>query len=512
MDIRLTVEKLIAYAKAHLDLKEEDEVYTKNLLLSALRLPFPLSGEADVKEAASMDVPDALMSEAALYAKEAHLCEEGAEERFAANLFGLLMPMPSEVNAAFRKHYEEGGPEEACAYLYRLSVMSGYVQKTAISRNLKWTYDDKKSGLEITVNLSKPEKNNKDIAKLLKAPAGDQYPACSLCRENEGFEGSATHPPRRNLRTVKLTLGGEKWFLQYSPYAYFDEHCIAINERHVPMHVDGRTPEKLLDFVDYLPNYFVGSNASLPIVGGSILNHEHFQGGRHLMPMHHAGILKHYRSEAFPTLDFGILDWYNSAVRMEGENREEVAACAAKLITAWEHFDCPACDILSHTGKTPHNTSSPICRKIGNKYSLTLIFRNNRTNEAFPDGIFHVHPEHLNIKSEGIGLIEAMGLFILPPRLKRQMAEIAEILVGNTAYDESALNDPQNDLYVHRKMIKALLEGGRAQSKEQAEGRVKDYINKTCAAILDNTAVFKKDEAGRRGFDAFLRSVGFQEA
>lgn len=512
MDIRLTVEKLIAYAKANLALKEEDEVYTRNLLLSVLRLPSPLGGEADVKGAANADVPDALMEEVARYAKEAHLTEEGGEERFAANIFGLLMPMPSEINAAFRAAYKEGGPEKACDYLYRLSVMSGYVQKTAISRNLKWTYDDGKSGLEITVNLSKPEKSNKDIAKLAHAPKGDKYPSCSLCKENEGFEGSATHPPRRNLRTVKLSLGGEQWFLQYSPYAYFEEHCIAVNEQHVPMHVDGRTPDKLLDFVDYLPNYFIGSNASLPIVGGSILNHEHFQGGKHLMPMHHASILTHYKSEEFPTLEFGILDWYNSAVRFEGTDRKEVAACAAKLIEGWENFDCPECDILSHTGETLHNASSPICRKIGNKYSFTVILRNNRTNEEYPDGIFHVHPEHLNIKSEGIGLIEAMGLFILPPRLKRQMGEIAAILTGDAAYDESALNDPENDLYVHRSMVKKLLSEGKAANMDEAEGRVKDYINQTCAAILDNTAVFKKDENGRRGFDAFLRSLGFQEA
>ena len=506
------IEKLIAYAKAHLFLKEEDAVYMRNVLLALFRADAPCEDAPDVSEAAQADVPDALAAEACAYALKEGIIREGEEERFAANLFGLLMPMPSEVNRAFREVYAARGAQAACDYLYGISVKSGYVQKTAIARNLKWTYDDGKSGLEITVNLSKPEKSNKDIAKLLSAPKGNRYPACALCKENEGFEGTATHPPRRNLRTIKLTLGGEKWFLQYSPYAYYEEHCIAINEQHVPMRVDGRTPAKLLDFVDLLPNYFIGSNASLPIVGGSILNHEHFQGGKHLMPMHRAKVKKQYKSAQFPRLSIGILDWYNSALRFEGKSRADVEAFAGKVIEAWKTFDCPACNILSHTGETPHNACSPICRKIGDTYSFTVILRNNRTDKQFPEGIFHVHPEHLNIKSEGIGLIEAMGLFILPPRLKRQMAEIAEILVGNTAYDESALNDPQNDLYVHRNMIKQLLEGGRAQSKEQAEGRVKDYINKTCAAILDNTAVFKKDETGRRGFDGFLRSVGFQEA
>ena len=298
--------------------------------------------------------------------------------------------------------------------------------------------------------------------------------------------------------------------MQYSPYAYYEEHCIAINEKHVPMHVDKKTPAKLLDFVDVLPNYFIGSNASLPIVGGSILNHEHFQGGKHLMPMHHALVRTRYAHPEFPHLTFGILDWYNSAVRFEGP-RDEAEACAAKIIEEWKTFDCPACSILSHTGDTPHNACSPILRKIGEKYSFTIILRNNRTDETYPDGIFHVHPEHLNIKSEGIGLIEAMGLFILPPRLKRQLAAIADILCGNAEYDETALNTPENDLYIHRNMIKTLLSEGRAASKEEAEARVKDYVNKTCAAILDNTAVFKNDETGRQGFDAFLRSIGFEE-
>ena len=511
MSPELLIENLLAYAKRHLFLPEEDEIYMRNVLLSHFRLSSPYQGEADTSEAENADVPDALTGEIASFAKSAHLAEDGEEERFAANVFGLLMPRPSKVNEVFSRLCEKEGASKASEYLYTLSVKSGYVQKTAIARNLKWNYDDGKSGLEITVNLSKPEKNNKDIAKLLSAPKGNKYPSCALCKENEGFEGSATHPPRRNLRTVKLTLGGEKWFLQYSPYAYYEEHCIAINEKHVPMHVDNKTPAKLLDFVDVLPNYFIGSNASLPIVGGSILNHEHFQGGKHLMPMHHALVRTRYAHPDFPHLTFGILDWYNSALRIEGSSREEVEACTAKVIETWKTYDCPECSILSHTGDTPHNACSPICRKVGDTYSMSVILRNNRTDETYPDGIFHVHPEHLNIKSEGIGLIEAMGLFILPPRLKRQLRSIADLLTGSAVYDEKALEDPENDLYPHRNMIRELLSEGRAASEEEAETRVRDFVNRTCAAILDNTAVFKQDEAGRRGFEAFMHTLGFQE-
>ena len=410
-----------------------------------------------------------------------------------------------------RDYKKERGAQAACDYLYDISVKNGYVQKTAIARNLKWEYADGNNVLEITVNLSKPEKNNKDVAKLLTAPQGKKYPACALCKENEGVEGTATHPPRRNIRTVKMSIGGEKWFMQYSPYAYYDEHCIVINEEHVPMRVDAKTPAKLLDFVDALPNYFIGSNASLPIVGGSILNHEHYQGGRHRMPMHRAKIGREYTSKEFPNLKIGILDWYNSAIQCEGKDRKTVAAFAAKVIAAWKNFDCPECEILSHTGETPHSTLSPICRKEGDTYIFTMILRNNRTSGQYPEGIFHVHPEYLNIKSEGIGLIEAMGLFILPPRLKRQLSEIEDILCGKTKYDPAALKDPANDLHIHAEMIQKLVGEGMAKDKKEAEARVRGYVNEVCAGILDNTAVFKRDEKGRKGFAKFMASLGLEE-
>ena len=507
----MLIEKLLAYAKAHLSLREEDEVYMRNVLLSQFGFAEPYDGEADVSAEVSADVPDALAEELKAFAVAKGLCTEDFAERYVADVFGMLTPLPSEVNRAFGEIKAEKGAQAACDYLYNISVKNGYVQKTAIARNLKWEYADGNNVLEITVNLSKPEKSNKDIAKVLTAPQGKKYPACALCKENEGFEGSATHPPRRNIRTVKMSIGGEKWFMQYSPYAYYDEHCIVINEEHVPMNVGERTPDKLLDFVDALPNYFIGSNASLPIVGGSILNHEHFQGGRHLMPMHRAQIGEEYKSAEYAGLKIGILDWYNSAIQCEGTDRKQIAAFAQKVIQEWKEYDCPECDILSHTGTTPHNTLSPICRKEGDTYIFTMILRNNRTSEEYPEGIFHVHPEYLNIKSEGIGLIEAMGLFILPPRLKRQLSEIEDILCGKAKYDPAALEDPANDLHIHAGMIQKLVGEGMAKDKEEAEARVRGYVNRVCAGILDNTAVFKKDENGRKGFAKFLSSLGLEE-
>lgn len=510
MDGKLLIEKLLAYAKAHLSLHDSDVDYMRNILLSRFALTEAYEGAANLSAVGGMEIPDELCKELSEYAVVHGLIEEGEEERFCADILGILTPIPSAVNAAFWETKNSCGAQAACDRFYDLCVKNGYIQKTAIARNMKWDFSDGKNRLEITVNLSKPEKSNKDIAKLLSVPQGKKYPKCQLCKENEGFEGTASHPPRRNLRTIKINLGGENWFVQYSPYAYYDEHCIAINEAHVPMNVDERTPEKLLDFVDIFPNYFIGSNASLPIVGGSILNHEHFQGGRHLMPMHAAGIAKTYRSKEFPSISIGILDWYNSAIRFEGEDRREISAFAAKVISAWNEFSCPECDVICRTD-TQHNAVSPIARKIGDIYSFTVILRNNRTSKEYPDGIFHVHPEYQNIKSEGIGLIEAMGLFILPGRLKRQLEEIAKILCGQTEYDEKRLSDHTSDLFVHRGMIAQLMQEGGARDMEDARARCREYVNRTCAAILDNTAVFKKDEKGRAGFAKFMRALGLEE-
>lgn len=512
MDGRLLVEKLLAYAEKYLHLQQQDKCYMRNVLLSELKLSEPYEGEADVSSVEQMDVPDELNKELSEFAVSSGLCEEYEAEKFCTNIFGLLSPLPSKINEEFYRIRSEENPQKACDYLFNLSIKNGYIQKTAISRNLKWDYADGDRKLEITVNLSKPEKNNKDIAKLLTAPQSKKYPKCLLCKENEGFEGTLTHPPRRNLRTVKVTLGGQKWFVQYSPYAYYDEHCIAINEEHIPMSVDSRTPDKLLDFVDIFPNYFIGSNASLPIVGGSILNHEHFQGGRHLMPMHFADVSCYFKSEKYPDLKIGILNWYNSAIQIEGKNRETVAEFAAFVINTWKGFSCPECDIIASTGNTPHNAVSPICRKIGNKYSFTMILRNNRTDERFPDGIFHVHPEYQNIKSEGIGLIEAMGLFILPGRLKQQLEQIAEILCGARSYDQQELENPENYLYVHRNMIKKLMEEGKSADMNQARSRCTEYVNRACAGILDNTAVFKNDENGKAGFYKFISALNLKKA
>lgn len=506
----IIVEKLIAYARAFLHLGELDEIYFRNLLLKELGLSAPYGGELDLAYIKDMQVPDDLLIELCDYAVSQGFIEEEERERYSAYMMGMLSPLPSEVNRVFHLLREKFGPQQACDYLYALSVKNNYIQKTAIDRNLKWEAPCGANTLEITINLSKPEKSNKDIAKALAQPKSDvKYPECLLCKENEGFCGTETHPARGNLRTVSLKLDGEDWFVQYSPYSYYDEHCIAINKAHRPMHVDGGTIAKLLDFVDYFPNYFIGSNAALPIVGGSILAHEHFQGGRHLMPMHKAKAYKIFHSEEFPQVEISVLDWYNSVVRLVSAGRKEIAELAAKIIDTWTDYEDVEADIVSHTGETPHNAVTPIVRMADkNKYCVELILRNNRTSDEYPDGIFHAHPEYHNIKKEGIGIIEVMGLFILPGRLKTQLADIADILSGKKAYDAQALENPEHTLYVHRAAIGALIrDNGTVKDRAKAEKIVRKYVDDTCVGILENTGVFKRTESGRAAFAKFLSVV-----
>lgn len=505
IDGKVLVEKLIKYARTHLHMEKRDEIYFRNLLLREFRLEEPAEESLDLDWIIDLEVPDVLVREVEEYAVENQLVEEIKKGLYSTYIFGLLSPLPSKVNQTFLK-LKEKSAKEACNYLYDLSIKNNYVQKTAISKNLLWKYQDGDRYLEITVNLSKPEKDNKEIAKLLTASAkkDKKYPLCLLCKENEGFEGTLTHPARENIRTVSLTMGGEPWFIQYSPYAYYNEHLIAISESHTPMHIKDDTIEKVLDFVDFLPNYTIGSNAALPIVGGSILNHEHFQGGEHLMPMHKAKVKKQLKAEGFDNVEVGIVDWYNSVIRLKSSDRKAISELAKIIVKEWDNFTDEENYIFAFADGACHNSLSPVCRKDGDEYVLDIILRNNITNEQYPDGVFHAHPEYHNIKKEGIGLIEAMGLFILPGRLKKQLGMIAEILCKKAPYDKQALSKESDYLYAHRNMIEELVLQGYEESFDKAEKRVTDKVNEICKNILLNTAVFKDNEVGERGFSKFL--------
>ncbi len=513
IDGKLLIEKLIVYAQAFLGLNELDVIYERNNLLHLFNLSSPTNEAVNKEEITALSVPDTLIDEIMAYALENNIVEdELSADLFANYVFGILTPKPSEVNSHFMLLKENLGSQVACDYLYNLSIKNYYIRKTAIDKNIMWEADELDIPLEITINLSKPEKNNKDIAKLLTAPKGDKYPACALCKENEGFYGHATQAPRSNIRTISLNLGGEEWGMQYSPYLYFDEHCILFNKTHTPMAITPHTVEKLLDFIELFPGYFVGSNSDLPIVGGSILNHEHYQGGKHLMPLQKCGALKKLKSVEYGDVDVEVVDFYNSVIRISGYNRNTVQELAGKIILNWKGYTDESVGIVAEENGVRHNTVTPIARFLSdNRYAVEIILRNNSTTEEFPDGVFHAHPEYHNIKKEGIGIIEAMGLYILPARLKRQFNDIADILSHNVPYDAEAINSEEHDLYVHRDMIEALLKDNpRVKDKEKANSIITKYVNNVCANILYNTAVFKKDKDGVRAFNKFLDYCGLK--
>lgn len=514
IDGKVLVEKIVCYAKNFLSLSELDETYTRNVLLGEFGLTAAaIDSDIDENAISKMELPDEIFNAVKDYARQNNLCDEGYEDIYATYIFGIITPKPSEVNAMAKQLREKMGAKAFCEYFYNLCIKNNYIRKSAIDKNIGWSFKDGDRELEITINLSKPEKDNKDIAKLVSAPKDTaKYPLCLLCHENEGYKGTLTHPARTNLRTISLELMGEQWYMQYSPYAYFYQHCILLSGEHTPMKVSKNTVEKLFDFIEFVPHYFIGSNADLPIVGGSILNHEHYQGGFHEMPMHKAGIKRTFKNEAYPDVEIGVVNWYNTVIRLSGYNRNSVAEIAGEIIDSWKKYNDETVDIIGlEENGTRHNTCTTIARFLpDNRYSLDLILRNNRTSEQYPDGIFHAHPEYHNIKKEGIGLIEAMGLYILPARLKRQLGEIENILITRD-YNAEEVAKADNDLHVHKDMIEKLLaEHPVVKDEEKAKEIVTAYVNEVCVNILKNTAVFKNDEAGITALKNFLETVNIK--
>ena len=349
-------------------------------------------------------------------------------DRLYMRIMGTLMPRPSEVAGTFAQLRETAGAREATDWFYGLCCDVNYVRRSAIARNIAWTAPTAWGDLEITINKSKPEKDPRDIAAAGATTDDVKYPACQLCLENEGYSGrpaavAGGHPARQNLRLVPVKLGGETWGLQYSPYAYFEEHCICISPEHRPMHVDRENMGRLLDFVTAFPHYFVGSNADLPIVGGSILSHDHFQGGRHVFPMMQAEVAEPFRIAGAPDVTCGVVRWPLSVLRLVSADRGQLLDAAVRVLDLWRGWDDPAVGVVSHTGDTPHNTVTPICRRTDDgAYELDLALRCNITTDEHPLGVFHPHEDKWHVKKENIGLIEVMGLAILPPRLEGEIA------------------------------------------------------------------------------------------
>jgi UDPglucose--hexose-1-phosphate uridylyltransferase len=527
------IEGLLDYGLREGLLEEWDEHAVRNALLDLLRIAEPWKGplEQHIQELISANSvhqveesgakapvtgPIALLEPLLEYAAEIGLIPDRTTtfyDLMDARIMGLLMPRQGELIKKFQELAAAEGVEKATDWFYRLSSASNYIRWDRIQNNEYWRTETPYGALEVTINLSKPEKDPKDIAAERAAPRSG-YPQCLLCIENVGYAGRINHPARQNHRVLPVKIGGEPWFFQYSPYLYYNEHCILFDKRHTPMKITEQTFIKLLDFVEQFPHYFAGSNADLPIVGGSILSHDHFQGGRHTFPMEAAPVELPFKHSDYPSSSIGIVRWPLSVVRIASENRLELQKLAAELLASWRKYSDSSVDIEAYSEqeetRIPHNTITPIARMNGEgKYELDLVLRNNRCSAEHPDGIFHPHQELHHIKKENIGLIEVMGLAVLPGRLKQELADIRDALCGVKQLTEDELEQPDHPLHKHAAWIERLQsQAGSKLSLEEAEKLLREETGAIFLQVLMDAGVFKQDAPGRQAFRRFLETFG----
>lgn len=500
-EVALRIEDLLCYGAEKLGLSVEDKAYARNQLLELFQVE-PAFKDGNLPE----DMSE-LIEELTDYALDNGICEDGEEVRFETRLMGLITPSPSSVVYRYNEVYRQEGIRSATKYLYNLSVDNFYIRLKDIRKNLCWYAKGKKGRIAITINLSKPEKDPKQVLAE-KQFTGRKYPMCMLCMENIGFCGTATLPARQTLRHIPVTLNGEPWHMQFSPYLYYDEHIIVFNEKHLPMQITDKTPVRLLSFVRRYPFYFLGSNADLPIVGGSILSHDHYQGGRKVLPMFSRGYRKIYYTNE--EVNVGVKDWYNSVVTLRGKDPDEVAKKAATVIDVWKTYSDPENDVIAESNGVRHNTVTPVAYYKDGYYVFDLILRNNRTDEAHPFGIFHPTEDMHNIKKEAIGLIEAMGLFILPGRLKGELGALMTELTKEKPDLEMISKDEK--LSKHFNMfVQIMADHGTGLTPEKAQEVVLEAVNKVCFRILECTAVFKNDKKGKDGMERFIRAVVIED-
>ena len=500
------IEELLIFAEDKQLTEKIDRQYYRNLLLDVMDMDAP-EGEPVLPETIPETATKLLVAICDLAVEKGLIEDIGfARDLFSARVMGLLTPSPKAVREAFLTDVAAGNAQQATDRFYNMCRACDYIKVDSIAQNVRYFADSPAGELEITINLSKPEKDPKEIAKLKNAPSVG-YPKCMLCIENPGYRGRSNFPARQNHRVVPISLGGQDWYVQYSPYAYYEEHCIVFNSQHTPMKISRSTFEKLFDFVRQLPHYMLGSNADLPIVGGSILNHDHFQGGCYSFPMDKAPV-KVELTTANPSVKAAILDWPMSAIALTGKDELALINEAERILNAWRAWSDPACDIYAETEGNPHNTITPILRKVGEEYKLVLVLRNNRTSDEHPLGIFHPHAPLHHIKKENIGLIEVMGLFILPGRLKTELAELEAFLTG-----ERALVRPEDsDMSAkHFDWIQEIVSAhGLCKNHEEAAALLRSEIAKVCAQVLADAGVYKQDENGLNGFKRFMASLGYQ--
>ena len=486
------VENFVTKVIAESTFEELDRIYLTNRVLALVG-----DGVLEVKTDQNdlIELKDQLVEEAVrLETIEDSLA---AREILGADLMDLVTPCPSQVNRDFWATYAQS-PEQAIADFYQLSQKNDYIKLKAIAKNIAYRVPSDYGELEITINLSKPEKDPKEIAaaKLVKS---SNYPQCQLCMENEGYHGRVNHPARSNHRIIRFDISGQEWGFQYSPYAYFNEHCIFLDSQHRPMAISRQSFERLLAIVEQFPGYFAGSNADLPIVGGSILTHDHYQGGRHVFPMEVAPIQKNFTFEGFETVKAGIVQWPMSVIRLTSDSKDDLINLAEKILLAWRQYSDPSVQVLAESNGTPHHTITPIARKRDGQFELDLVLRDNQTSPEHPDGIYHPHKDVQHIKKENIGLIEVMGLAILPPRLKEEVEQVAAYLVGEDVSVADYHQEWADELKVSHPGL---------TDKYQALNIVQESVGKIFARVLEDAGVYKQTEEGQAAFMRFVEQVG----
>ena len=492
MKIETYIDSLVAYAmNTGLAEPVDHQVLTNRLLDLLHREDYTPSDEL-----LSEDLEE-ILSGILDYACQQGLCEDNitARDIFDTRIMGALTPMPREVIRCFREKYAVS-PQDATDWYYKFSCDTDYIRRYRIAKDLRWTYESEYGDLDITINLSKPEKDPKAIAAAKNAPQSG-YPKCQLCKENEGYAGRLNHPARANHRIIPITIAGSEWYLQYSPYVYYNEHCIVFNGQHVPMKIDKAAFDKLLDFVTAFPHYFVGSNADLPIVGGSILSHEHFQGGHYTFAMEKAPVETPVCFAGFEDVQAGLVKWPMSVIRLDGEDPRRLSQLAEKILNAWRGYSDEKCGIVAFSGGEPHNTITPIARRRGSLYELDLVLRCNITTEEHPLGVFHPHADKHHIKKENIGLIEVMGLAVLPSRLKSELTDLAEKIVSGADLRGDPIQSKHADWVEELKKRYIFTEENAMATLMQETGRV-------FTQVLEDAGVYKRTPEGK---DAFLRFV-----
>ena len=495
--IDAAVSKLAVYALRTGLIEESEYLWAVNTILDTLKLDSYTDPGQEWGEIELAPVLEELLDDA--YARGV-LTENSVVYRdlFDTELMGRLTPRPAQVISKFQALYCEA-PQKATDWYYELSQDTNYIRRDRIAKDMQWKTDTEYGQMDITINLSKPEKDPKAIAAARDLPASN-YPRCQLCAENEGYAGRVNHPARQNHRIIPITINDSPWFLQYSPYVYYNEHCICLNSVHTPMKIDRACFGKLLDFVRQFPHYFVGSNADLPIVGGSILAHDHFQGGRYTFAMEKAPVETPFAFPGFEDVKAGIVKWPMSVVRLACQDSGRLVELADRILTAWRGYTDEAATILAETEGVPHNTITPIARMRDGKYELDLVLRNNLTTEEHPLGLYHPHAELHHIKKENIGLIEVMGLAVLPARLKEELAAVADSLVSGSDLRASVLTEKHAD-WAERFQTKYTI------TRENALDIVQRETGLVFAQVLEHAGVYKRSNEGREAFLRFLKTI-----